>query len=642
MSTIDTANIDVTKPIAATPTTQSVRDNFSAIKTQLDNVGSVIDVKPQVHATIASLQAITTTPDSAYAITKGYTSNDDGGQGDWYWDSTSTETDNSGTIIKATAITTGRWKRLYSGSVYAAWFGVIADGGAIYSGGWTYTAGTDQGALINSLLSDGITDLILPPGNVYITTDIIPVGGMSLRGAHQQFSSSIGETPLTQLLYNGSGSCISADQAGVEVSYMSVSELKITDAREGISGQIPTQGYGLHTGYSVNGIYLRNLFITQFPDGPIKVGADSNAKAGDNIIIDNIWISPGRYILDYDAETDGFAVGEVITGGTSGHTATIAALDDNGATGRLVLTSPDGKFTDGEVITGAGTGSADVDGILKANGITIGSINNTCNISNIYCDGAGSAVTRSNGNNITCAIKITGVKHESVTGDLFSTINTFDFDYVDVNNVIRRGDGVGAVVGPVSSRGNYFNINHTNTAGTATQAAIFWDADDADMSSNNNIISRMGTTIITDGDPSVSRVDISTVSSPFIEMVQNSISRVKFYASTAASYIKYTVNSSYVFYVKNTSTSGSTSAKFESASGGGGDCLQLDRTTTYGRYLNFQKGGVNIGMTVLGTGTPEGTVSAPISSTYHRVDGGAGTSFYVKESGTGNTGWVGK
>lgn len=43
-----------------------------------------------------------------------------------------------------------------------------------------------------------------------------------------------------------------------------------------------------------------------------------------------------------------------------------------------------------------------------------------------------------------------------------------------------------------------------------------------------------------------------------------------------------------------------------------------------------------------GSGTPEGSISANIGSTYRRTDGGAGTSFYVKESGSGNTGWVGK
>lgn len=43
-----------------------------------------------------------------------------------------------------------------------------------------------------------------------------------------------------------------------------------------------------------------------------------------------------------------------------------------------------------------------------------------------------------------------------------------------------------------------------------------------------------------------------------------------------------------------------------------------------------------------GTGSPEGVWVAPIGSTYQRSDGGAGTCFYVKESGASNTGWVAK
>ena len=41
-----------------------------------------------------------------------------------------------------------------------------------------------------------------------------------------------------------------------------------------------------------------------------------------------------------------------------------------------------------------------------------------------------------------------------------------------------------------------------------------------------------------------------------------------------------------------------------------------------------------------GSGSPEGVVTAVVGSTYQRSDGGAGTSFYVKETGSGNTGWV--
>jgi hypothetical protein len=43
-----------------------------------------------------------------------------------------------------------------------------------------------------------------------------------------------------------------------------------------------------------------------------------------------------------------------------------------------------------------------------------------------------------------------------------------------------------------------------------------------------------------------------------------------------------------------------------------------------------------------GSGTPEGAVAAAVGSTYRRTNGGAGTTLYVKESGTGNTGWIGK
>lgn len=41
-------------------------------------------------------------------------------------------------------------------------------------------------------------------------------------------------------------------------------------------------------------------------------------------------------------------------------------------------------------------------------------------------------------------------------------------------------------------------------------------------------------------------------------------------------------------------------------------------------------------------GSPEGVITAPIGSLYSRLDGGANTTLYVKESGSGNTGWVAK
>jgi hypothetical protein len=43
-----------------------------------------------------------------------------------------------------------------------------------------------------------------------------------------------------------------------------------------------------------------------------------------------------------------------------------------------------------------------------------------------------------------------------------------------------------------------------------------------------------------------------------------------------------------------------------------------------------------------GAGDPEGVVTAVVGSLYTRTDGGAGTTLYVKETGTDDTGWVAK
>lgn len=43
-----------------------------------------------------------------------------------------------------------------------------------------------------------------------------------------------------------------------------------------------------------------------------------------------------------------------------------------------------------------------------------------------------------------------------------------------------------------------------------------------------------------------------------------------------------------------------------------------------------------------GVGSPNGVVAAPVGTMYTRSDGGTSSTLYVKESGTGDTGWVAK
>jgi hypothetical protein len=98
--------------------------------------------------------------------------------------------------------------------------------------------------------------------------------------------------------------------------------------------------------------------------------------------------------------------------------------------------------------------------------------------------------------------------------------------------------------------------------------------------------------------------------------------------------------------------------------GGGIDCLiadnyasgfpsgavYLDSDAGAGHEIRNNKGGTIVHhasapaslITHTGTGTPESAVKGSIGSIYHRTDGGAGTCLYIKESGTGTTGWVAK
>lgn len=72
---------------------------------------------------------------------------------------------------------------------------------------------------------------------------------------------------------------------------------------------------------------------------------------------------------------------------------------------------------------------------------------------------------------------------------------------------------------------------------------------------------------------------------------------------------------------------------FKSSADGAIEAYKADGTTYSGIQSLYQR---------WGSGSPESAVSAPVGAIYHRTDGGAGTSLYVKESGTGNTGWVAK
>ena len=88
---------------------------------------SEIDGKVIPIDTIALLRVRTSTPSTVWV--SGYYAKGDGAFGSniFEWDSTSTETDNGGAIIKLDSIATGRYKLKFSGDVNIDWFGAKAE-----------------------------------------------------------------------------------------------------------------------------------------------------------------------------------------------------------------------------------------------------------------------------------------------------------------------------------------------------------------------------------------------------------------------------------------------------------------------------------------------------------------------------------
>lgn len=118
----------------------------------------------------------------------------------------------------------------------------------------------------------------------------------------------------------------------------------------------------------------------------------------------------------------------------------------------------------------------------------------------------------------------------------------------------------------------------------------------------------------------------------------------RFYDSTKAIYMGFAVSS-----IGDMTLSTNTTARYVFKADGT-QHPSVTNINTIGRSTNIYSAGymrqvlVGLGTQLItgSTGTPEGSVTAPVGSLFLRSDGGAVTTLYIKETGTGNTGWVAK
>lgn len=137
--------------------------------------------------TVASVRLVSSSA-GPVLVTSGRTSAGDGGGGTWAWDPTSTDSDDGALAVAVTGVTTGRWKRQYSGPIDVRWFGAVGDGV------------TDDTAAITSAIQQAENgEVVVPPGTYLVSTvafNTITTKNRSvrLRGAHAAVYSGTGRT----------------------------------------------------------------------------------------------------------------------------------------------------------------------------------------------------------------------------------------------------------------------------------------------------------------------------------------------------------------------------------------------------------------------------------------------------------------
>ncbi len=172
--------------------------NINGLTSALANKQNVLGYKPspsQKIENIAALKAYEGTGNEAVEVL-GYYTKGDGGGGLFYWDEISTEADNSGTIIEVTSVTTGRWKRVISGDVFAEFYGAKGDG-----------VTNDKTAIQNALNNHTEVKLL---SKTYICNDVYVGGGRKLIGSGD--IADVNSGTVLKAASNGTRAVVYADQ----------------------------------------------------------------------------------------------------------------------------------------------------------------------------------------------------------------------------------------------------------------------------------------------------------------------------------------------------------------------------------------------------------------------------------------------
>ena len=285
----DGATIDGELPIAASSTGRYLALNAARTGMELADNPGFLEGEIVYFNGLSAMRGSSPTNATTYWL-RYHTSEGDGGGGMFRGvtgAAVGTYTDDNGVVIVPTGgdgsaafIREGAYLRARA---KASWFGIVPDIDIAYSGGWTFSGGTDQAAAINAAIAAGYNQLEFDEGGYSIQGQLdLTSRGMFI--GKYMFTTNSGSGG-TWFVFSGgvTEDCISP--AVDEVSSCHVRGIRFVDVRTTV-----TAGVAVNANKAVNGVWIDECFFLDWDYGGAFVGADSNLYAGDDIHMRRCWM----------------------------------------------------------------------------------------------------------------------------------------------------------------------------------------------------------------------------------------------------------------------------------------------------------------------------------------------------------------
>lgn len=558
-------------------------------------------------ANIAALRAYTASANNGAPVyLAGYTSALDGGQGFFIYYSSSAVADNGGTIIVDGL--GRRWCRSYSGPLLVQWFGAKLDG-----------ATDDTAAVTACKAAAGVGGIFSIDHGTAITT------GLSLNVAGQTLIIPQGAVLKGKAAINGNVITIAA--AGVTVTgggEVNGNRAAATASR-GISNSAfadltidgvrvtACKGYGIY-GRDAQRQTVQNTRVT-----------DTSSIAIFHETLGSASVDGLKYInneVDRFAEGSGIAEGGLKVRGSSSHLATNAIFEGNRAI--MPLNPSDSSAIGleywylsnaqimGEVSYGGNMGLS-LDTVLDSS-VTGGALSG---FKNFGLELPACQRVAVSGMKITGGVNGVSISNTTPIGNSLTGLNISGCSGSAIK--AQGADGLTISGGRITVTSASYGIEIISTVDYAVAGVTLTGAGTGTK----------GIMLDTSPDGAVSGCNISN-------FTQNG---VLIFATTA-------VVVDWITIAGNTFRSVNAEVATQFSGGAtGGSHIRLtgnNRVQPGSSLLADWRNFVGNVSDITGSGSPETVYTAAVGSTYLRTDGGAATTLYIKESGTGNVGWIAK